>query len=297
MVAVNTVGVTNDTFSEQAYLTVDEYIAAPTSIDIDNLVVNGNAAAQRAELKNVILRASSYMDEYFNQNLVATQNVETQRVRMTPQGYISLHPFHNPIVSLEAFSYGVNPNQLYSFDPSLAWFEDQQIIIPMPQLLNDWTSQGPLQFGLPPVGGQIFAKYTYVAGYVNTTIVSAVAGDSSLVVANHEGIIAGCMLRIYDGYKSQTVFVDESYVYGSTTVPLTAPLLHDHAAGVAIGNLPNAIKEACILITTAFLKARGDGSMTMGITPRPQGTTRGAERYGKEIALALDMVDKYRRIR
>ena len=291
------VGVTYDTFSEQAYLTVEEYINAPTSIDIDNLVINGNAAAQRAELRNVILRASSYMDEYFNQNLVASQNVETQRVRMTPQGYISLHPFHNPIISLETFSYGVNPNQLYSFDCSQAWFEDQQIIIPMPQLLNDWTSQGPLQFGLPPVGGQIFAKYTYVAGFVNTGIISAVAGESTIVVRNHEGILAGQMLRIYDGYKSETIYVADTYVYGSTTIPLVTPLVYDHAVGIAIGNLPNAIKEACILITTAFLKARGDGSMTMGITPRPSGNVRGAERYGKEIALALDMVDKYRRIR
>ena len=296
MVAQN-VGVTYDTFSEQPYITVAEYKAAPTAISIDNLVVNGNQAAQDAELHNVILRASSYMDEYFNQNLVATQNVETQRVRMTPAGYISLHPFHNPIVSLEAFEYGVNPNQLYSFDCSQAWFEDQQVIIPMPQLLNNWTSQGPLQFGLPPVGGQIFVKYTYVAGFVNTYIVSAVAGESEMIVANHEGIIAGSMLRIYDGAKSETVFVSDSYVYGSTTVPLTSPLLRDHAAGVATGNLPNAIKEACILITTAFLKMRGASSLSMGVTPRPQGNITNEQRFGTEIKLALDMVDKYRRIR
>lgn len=292
-------GVTYDTFSEQPYITVAEYKNAPTSIDIDNLVINGNQQAQDAELQNVILRASSYMDEYFNQNLVATQNVETQRVRMTPQGYISLHPFHNPIVSLEAFEYGSNPNQLYALsDCSQAWFEDQQIIIPSNQLLSTWTSQGPLQFGIPAMpGGQIFCKYTYVAGFVNTLIVSAVAGESTMEVVNHEGIIAGCMLRIYDGYKGETVFVADTYVYGSTTIPLTRPLLRDHAAGVATGNMPNAIKQACILITTAFLRVRGDSSLTMGITPRPQGTTRGAERYGKEIQLALDMVDKYRRIR
>ena len=292
-----TTGVNPDTFSEQSYLTAEEYINAPTSIDIDNLVIGGNANAQKAELRNVILRASSYLDEYLNQNLVAHQNTETQRVRMSPAGYIALHPKYNPIISLEQFWYGVNPSQLYSFDCSQAWFEDQQVLIPMPQLLNDWTSQGPLQFGLPPVGGQIFAKYTYVAGFVNTTIVSAVAGENTLIVRNHAGVTAGAMLRIYDGHKSETVYVSDNYVYGSTTVTLTAPLAYDHALGVAIGNLPNAIKEACILVTTAFLKARGDGSLTMGITPRPQGTTRGAERYGKEIALALDMVDKYRRVR
>ena len=293
-----TTGVTYDSFSEQAYLTVAEYKNAPTSIDIDNLVINGNQAAQDAELNNVILRASSYMDEYFNQNLVATQNTETQRVRMTPAGYISLHPFHNPIISLESFEYGSVPNTLYSLgDCSQAWFEDQQIIIPSNQLLSTWTSQGPLQFGIPAMpGGQIFTKYTYVAGFVNTLVVEAVAGESTMTVLNHEGIIAGSMLRIYDGAKSETVFVDDTYVYGSTTVPLTRTLTHSHA-GVATGNMPNAVKQACILITTAFLKARGDGSLTMGITPRAQSQTTGGDRYGKEIALALDMVDKYRRIR
>ena len=293
-----TTGVTYDSFSEQAYLTVAEYKNAPTSIDIDNLVINGNQAAQDAELNNVILRASSYMDEYFNQNLVATQNTETQRVRMTPQGYISLHPFHNPIISLESFEYGSVPNTLYSLgDCSQAWFEDQQIIIPSNQLLSTWTSQGPLQFGIPAMpGGQIFTKYTYVAGFVNTLVVEAVAGEETMTVLNHEGIIAGSMLRIYDGSKSETVFVDTTYIYGSTTVPLTRALTYSHA-GVATGNMPNAVKQACILITTAFLKARGDSSMTMGITPRAQSQTTGGERYGKEIALALDMVDKYRRIR
>jgi hypothetical protein len=105
------------------------------------------------------------------------------------------------------------------------------------------------------------------------------------------------MLRIYDGAKSETVYVSDSYVYGSTTITLTAPLVYDHLAGVATGNLPNAIKQACVLITTAFLKVRGDGSLTMGITPRPSGSFSGAEQFGREISLALDMVDKYRRIR
>ena len=292
-------GITYDTFSERPYLTVAEYKNAPTAIDIDNLVVNGNAQAQDNELARVILRASSYMDEYFNQNLVATQNVETQRVRMNGEGYISLHPFHNPIVSLEAFLYGATPNQLYALgDCSSAWFEDQQIIIPVSNLLSTWTSQGPLQFGIPSNGNRIFVKYTYVAGFANTTIATAAsAGDTSITVDDGTGIVAGQMLRIYDTQYTETVYVASTYTYGSKTVPLTTALVYSHQAGIAIGNLPNAIKEACILITTAFLKARGDGSLSMGISSRPSGTVQGANLYGSEIKLALDMVDKYRRVR
>jgi hypothetical protein len=94
------------------------------------------------------------------------------------------------------------------------------------------------------------------------------------------------------------VTVASTYVYGSTTVPLTSALVSDHLAGVSIGNLPNAIKQACILATTAFLRIRGDKSNTMSITTRAQGSEiPGATRYGSELQLALDMVNLYRRIR
>jgi hypothetical protein len=292
-------GVTTDTFSEQSYLTVQEYKNAPTSIDYDNLVVGGNATAQDAELKNVILRASSYMDEYLNQNVVANRATETQRVRLNNMGYIALHPNQSPIISLESFYYGGSPTNLVAVpDPSQCWFEEQQILIPLSQMATTYSSAGPLAFG-PGIGGsqQIFTKYTYVAGFANTTVVSGTAGASTIVVADPIGIIPGEMLRISDGASSETVYVSSTYTYGSPTLTLVSPLLYTHAAGAAIGNLPNAIKQACILITTAFIKIRGDNSLTMNITTQPQGSIPGSARYGGEIAMALQMVDKYRRIR
>ena len=64
------VGVTAQTgFNEQPYITIAEYKNAPTSLDYNNLVVNGNANAQDAELSRVILRATSYLNEYLNQDL------------------------------------------------------------------------------------------------------------------------------------------------------------------------------------------------------------------------------------
>jgi hypothetical protein len=295
-----TTGITPDTFYEGSYVNVAEYKNAPTSIDYDNLVVGGNAAAQDAELARVILRASSYMNEYLNQSLLADSYTETQRSRITPQGYLSIHPFRNPIVALSSFSYGPYPGSLTPIqDPSYTWFEDQQMIIPLSQIQTNWSSSGPLGFG----GGLgatsiVFCQYNYVAGYVNTSTVVAVGGESSLTVLDGTGIVAGQRLRIYDGASYEQVTVDETYVFGSTTVPLVSPLLFSHNAGAAIGNLPNAIKEACILITTAFLKIRGDNSMTMNITTQPTyNQISGSNRYGSEIQLALDMVDKYRRIR
>jgi hypothetical protein len=296
-----TVGITPDTSHENPYVTVGEYKNAPTALNIDMLVVGGNAAAQDAELAQVILRASSYMNEYFNQNLVADEYTETQRIRFSASGgYYALHPYNAPVVSLSSFEYGANPNQLNALgDCSTAWFEGQQIIIPGNQIGWNYTSQGPLGFGgYMGQSNWTFTKYTYVAGYVNTVILGDTAvGASSFVVDSPLGIIAGEHYRIYDGARTERVIVSDNYVYGSTTVTLAAPMVFAHGAGAAFGNLPNALKQACILITNAFIKMRGDSSTTMAYTTSPSGNIPGSTRYGSDIQVALDMVNKFRRIR
>jgi len=290
---------TQSAFNENPYITVAEYKAAPTAIDYDNLVVGGNANAQDAELANVILRASSFMDEYLNQTLNASTQTENQRTRMTSQGFIALHPNFNPIISLQSFSYGTDPNSLIPLsDCSKAWFEDQQIIIPLSQLSTTYSSQGALSFAAPSAPRQqIFVTYQYTSGYVNNRIATATAAATSMTVQTADGIVPGMKMRIYDGASSETVQVATNYTYGSTTVPLTSALAYTHASGIAFGNLPQTIKEACILITTAFLKVRGDNSLTMNITTQPMGNTPGAQRFGSEMQIAMGMLDLYRRIR
>ena len=293
------VGITPDTSDEDAYLSVAEFKNAPTSLDINNLVSGGNQAAQDAELANVISRASSYMNEYLNQNLVANRYTETQRVRVNNQGYLALHPNNNPIIALEALYYGASPNNLQTLtDPSQAWFESQQLLIPLSQMSATYSSTGPLSFGSAAPRQQLFTKYTYVSGYVNTSIVTATSAATSLTVKSGLGIVAGMTLHIYDGSLSEMATVASNYTYGSTTVPLTSALVSTHAAGVAIGNLPTAIKQAAILVTTAFLRLRGDKSNTMNITTTAQTSNATASnRFGSDIQLALDMVNLYRRVR
>lgn len=292
------VGITPDTTDESAYITVAEYKNAPTSIDYDNLVVGGNAQAQDAELANVIMRASSYMDQHFNQNLTAQTYTETQRTRMTNEGYIALHPNNAPVIQLSDFQYGGTPLNLQTLqDCSQTWFENQQIIIPLSQISTSYSSQGPLAFGGGFPRQPIFMKYTYVAGFVNTRIVTATAAATSITVKSGVGIIAGQILHIYDGASSEDVTVASTYVNGSTTVPLTTALVSTHATGVAIGNLPTIIKQACILITTAFIKMRGDNSMTMQVTTGATANISGANRFGGDIASALEMIKLYRRVR
>lgn len=286
-------------FSEYPYVTTQEYRNSPSALDYDNLVVGGNADAQDAELRNIILRASSFLDEFLNQNLTASTQVETQRTRFQANGFLAIHPNQNPIISLEEFSYGAVPGQLTALtDLSPTWFEEQQFIVPTSNLTLTWSSQGPLSFG--GMGAtpntQIYCQYKYTAGYVNNRIVTANAGDDFMTV-DPTGVVAGNVFRIYDGGKSETVTVADTYNYGDPIIPLTAPLAFNHSAGVTFGNMPNAIKQATLLVTNAFIKVRGDTSLTMNITTQPAVNIGNDQRFGKDIALALEMVNLYRRIR
>jgi len=282
------------------YLTLDEFKNAPTAIDISNLVFNSqDPDVQDAELSNVIARSSSWIDTYCNQVLAATTETENMRARMSSDGTIRIHPRYNPIIAVIAFSYGNPSSQMNPIvDPSVAWVEDQQIIMPVGNLSFNYSTQGPLQFGLPTTPRrEYFINVQYVAGYANTTIVSANAGQSTVVVADATGITPGTTLKIYDGYSSEFVTVASNHTYGNTTVALASPLNYSHNAGISISALPPAIKEAAILVTTAFLKVRGDSSMTMGIGTSPSQSTPGKDKLSDEIKLAQDLLNPYCRIR
>ena len=284
------------------YLTTQEYRNAPTAIDIDNLVFNSSDPdVQDSELANVIARASSWIDTYCNQILGATTETETQRSRIAPDGTIKFHPRYNPIIALTDLWYG-NPstNLIQAQDCSVAWLENQQIIFPYASQSSLFTSQGPLQFGFPSSSGAlVYLKYTYINGYANTLIATAVATQSSLTVTDGTGITTGDTLKIYDGMYSENVTVANNYVFGSTTVPLTRPLVYSHTAGVSISALPPAIKEAAILATTAMLKVRGDNSLTMAVGTLPsQATTPQVQAsISDDMSLAMSLLAPYRRIR
>lgn len=282
------------------YLTIQEYKSAPTSIDLDNLdYASQYPQDQDAELANVIARASSWIDTYCNQVLAATIESEQQRTRISADGTIRFHPRYSPIVALLSFSYGNPSNQLQSIpDCSIAWIEPQEIIVPYAQASMTWSSQGPLQFGFPTSPRvETFIQYQYIAGYANTTLVSATAGASQVVVANATGITAGQSLKIYDGMFSENVVVAQNYTFGSTTIPLVSPLLYSHDNNESISALPPAIKEAAILATTAFLKVRGDSSMTMAIANTAGVPSSLGGKFGEEIALAQELLIPYRRVR
>ena len=289
----------NTPFTSGSYLTLLEYKNAPTAIDYDNLVVGGNAAAQDAELTSVIARASSWIDVHLNQSLIARTITEQQRTRVTTQGNVVIHPENTPIIAFTALNYGVATTSMVAApDPSQGWIEASQYIYPLASVYTSYSSQGPLSFGFPPsTKVPLYCNYTYIAGYVNALIASATATQSTLTVQDASGIVAGSTLNIYDGASSERVTVATSYTFGSTTVPLAAPLAYSHSSGVAISNMPPAIKEAAILVVTDFLKVRGDNSLTMAVTTRATSGPSVQDIIGSDLALAKELLRPFRKVR
>jgi hypothetical protein len=282
------------------YLTLDEFKNAPTALDYGNLVQGGSSAAQDAELTNAITRASSWIDQYCNQVLGATVDTEQQRTRIRPDGSVIFHPKYSPIVAVTQITMGTDPQAVTAVpDPSIAWIEESQVVFPYANANLTWSSAGPISFGAYASGrAPMFVKYTYVNGYANTTIAtSASASATSLVVKNGTGIVAGQTLNIFDGVNTEQVTVASSYTFGSNTLPLTSGLLYAHGVGVSVSALPAAVKQAAILMTSAFLKIRGDASLVLSVTTRPGESIPGSQMIGTDRAVAEDLLKPFRRIR
>ena len=288
-------GVTYAVYGESPYLTLPEFKNAPTALSIATLVPGGTQGQQDAELTNLINRASSLMDEFLNQSLVAQINVEALRARVSNQGFFTIHPKNDPVNAVTAFSYGGTPTSLISLsDCSGIWFEPQQITVPLGSSMS--TSAGPLQFGGGVPGQQAFIKLTYDSGYTET-LCSGTATQSTVTVLTNAGITPGSTYKIFDGANTETVTVTSSFVYGSSLViPLTAPLAFTHTS-VSFSGMPQIVKDCCIAVTSALLRRRGDAAnaMVSGSRPGPVSTTKKV--FSDPVAQALDSIDSYRRIR
>ena len=288
-------------FQSGSYLTLQEYKSAPTAIDYSNLVAGGTSAQQDAELTAVIQRASSFIDIYVNQPLIAQNFTEQSRTRINQEGFLILSPDYNNVVALNSLSYGVVPTNMVTVPAASllnCWFEKSQIIYPLSQLGLTYSSQGPLSFGFPPsTRSRIYASFNYTAGYCNGLISTATAGQTSFTMIDPIGLTAGTVVTIYDGASTEQVVVSPTYTYGSSTVNITTSLAYTHASGVSVGNMPQAIKQAAILVTTDFLKVRGDNSLTMAVTTRANSGPSVQDIIGSDLALAKELLAPFRRMR
>ena len=292
------------------YLTNDEYQRAPTALDVANLV-SGGLQSQQTALMESIARASSWIDQYVTNSayntLCATSNVENARVWGNRQGQIIVHPKLWPILEVSAFNYsgpGAGFSQTSVTPAGNIWIEPQQFIV-QPNATYSWNTQtysnsySSNPGGAWPVGittQQYLCEWTYVNGFPNTTTSASVAaGAASISVQSGIGIYPGTQLTIFDAPLDEVVVVASNYVSGGTVLPLVSPTLYTHEEDRSVTNLPNAVKQAAILLTSALIKQRGSGALIaqdMGvISSVDMGKAQGME---NDIALAKELLANFR---
>jgi len=295
------------------YLTTEEYQRAPTAMDVSNLI-SGGPQTQTIVLNETIARASSWIDQYVTNSawgtLCATSNVENARVWGNRLGQIIVHPKLWPILEVQSFSYSV-PGAAFtgsSITPQNNITVYPQEFIVQPNATYAWNTQAYSNTysntyggGAWPVGistQQYLCEWQYINGFPNTTFSASVAANAaSVTVASGIGIYPGSQLTIYDAPYDEVVTVASNYVPDTNVLPLVTPTRYTHVTGTAITNLPPAVKQAAILMTTALLKQRGSGAlvvMDMGVPTQMQ--SGHSQNSGSDMQLAKELLTPFRQM-
>lgn len=246
------------------YMTTAMWKAEPTGLAPDQLVAGGTPQQQEDQLAREILKASSEMDLFVygasGGVLRATTDTETVRVRMGRDGFFRLSPRLTPVRALTGFFSGDDPAAMTQLaDLSHVEVEPARIRVPAYPFTGT-SSEGPLQFGvMASTAYDSLVTYSYVNGWPLTSLTTAAsAGAVTITVDDATGIYTGGRLVIRDplaGDESVTV----SAVTGSD-VSVSA-LVRDHAAGVQVDGLPQALIDSCTEITTGLIKRRSQQSV------------------------------------
>jgi hypothetical protein len=249
------------------YVTVPEFLAAPTWLDSQDLIPGGTSNQQLDELNNVLLRASGWAGRIAEQPLHAHTVIWQDRYPADRYGNIFLNPPHNPVRQLNALAYGgdfLNLSLMSNLQAQI-WIEDQKTII-VSQVPGGSAYLGSLQFGgTRPGVEQVYAQYSYVAGFCATVLTApAAAGASSITVADPTGLqpavtggllgtIPGSVARIWDPGFEEAVQVSPSWTAGTNPVQLATPLVNAHGTGAGVSELPPEVHQAVCELTVGLL--------------------------------------------
>jgi hypothetical protein len=249
------------------YVTVPEFLAAPTWLDNQDLIPGGNTGQQTAELYNVLLRASGWAERIAEQPLRAHTVIWQDRYPVDRWGNIFIVPPHNPIRQVNAVAIGSDFQNmsLITLGATNPWIEDGKTII-LSQATGGGASLSSLQFGgTRPGMDSAYVQYSYVAGYCCTTLTApANSGTSSLTVADPTGLqpavtggllgtIPGSVARIWEPGNEEAVQVSPTWTAGTSPVQLASPLLNAHAAGAGVSELPPEVHQAVMELAVGLL--------------------------------------------
>lgn len=298
--------------SREPYITVDEFLAAPTGTDVTQLVPGASPAANRDALKGVILRSSSECDVFCQQVLAATLDTQVappegwRVIRRGGRTSLMVPVDYTPVVCVTGVSLGTDPSNVTALtDLTGVWPSRKIVSIPVASggITNPPTGAVPGSGPSWPVGAwdRRWGTVSYVNGFFNATLTGAVvAGATAITPSDVLGLYPGLSFTIYDSLfaSSETCQVAAGYTPGAATVPLSAPLSYAHAAGTSVSALPPAVRQAVISLTSALIKRRGgEAIMLQSIRDEPSRVEQGEPGMSSDEQHAYALLKPFRRVR
>lgn len=251
------------------YVDSGTFERAPTGLDLSQLVIGGTAQDQAAELTNVLLRASRWVDSITQQRygLAASTNQDPpKRVRAQRDGTVLYSPLTFPIVSIVSGNWwwlwpGSVPT-VNAINTEMVTVLDRKI------LLADTTeyrySRG---WGARP----LFVQLSYENGYAHTTLADNASADTTTItVASTIGITGTASglttanvtpyVTILDGQYREVVVVES---ISGNTLTLQTGTQFAHDAGAIVTAIPFDVQEWTIALATELIKTRDVGALAM----------------------------------
>lgn len=270
------------------YITAAEYMAAPTGVNVSQLVPRGTLEQNMDALESMIARGSSFVDQICNQVLCATIDVQSGTYRIQSGGMLRVPTTFSPIIAVNSIRVGVSPSTMSEINNmNEVWIDRKVVSFPIDtfRLLPTYTSAVS--------NSRPYVEIEYINGWANTLTTSAsAAGDQSVQLKDPFAMTTGTQLYFSDPGKSEDVVV-ESIV--GNTVTFTAPLKFAHDANVSVSALPHAVKQAAILCTSALIKTRGSEATIMAsmAAPHPNRTSGSEDGGMQEIAIARQLLKQF----
>ncbi len=249
------------------YVSAAQFSVYPTWLDLDDLVPQGAAGVQTNVLTDVLLAATQWaVNTCEGMRLDCHLDSRNTRARANSIGRIVVKPAHIPVRQVVSVSYGWDPTAMtaLALPDSSQWIEDGRSVSYLLSGPGALSFSGPvLQFGRgPSPAWETYISWTYVAGYVNTTLSSAAsAGAVSVTVTDPTGIQPGDVLRIWDDQVgSEAVTVSPTWTAPTptwpptpTSVSLSSSLAFAHTAGTGLGDMPRDILQAVVMYAVGLL--------------------------------------------
>jgi hypothetical protein len=280
------------------YVTPAEFKAAPTGVDVSQLIPgDSNQAHQAAALVMQLQRASGVADKICRKVLGATLDTQAgfYRIQNDPNlGPVIRVPLDfTPVVAVAGVSVGNTPSTMGVLTGlSNVWIGKKVATIP----LGGSTFSGTSRWS-----GKQFASVQYVNGWVNTTLfASASPGATSVTVASTLGIMPGQQLNLVNTNNSELVTVDPAYIPSNfatnALIPLTTAVVGTYAPGDTVTNMPQEIKQAVILIAKSLIMTRGSEAIEIAsVNGQPTHVSSESAAVASDMEFAEFLLSDYMR--